>query len=48
MEQIKDIFSKYGKYEFVYQKHQRFKADSKRIQKQDSTLEFLHILHKRI
>ncbi|WP_026944433.1 DNA adenine methylase [Helicobacter rodentium] len=44
--QIQDIFEKYGKYSFVTQKHQRFKADSKRIQKQDSTLEYLHILRK--
>ncbi|MDY5556375.1 hypothetical protein [Helicobacter sp.] len=46
MGQIQDIFEKYGKYSFVTQKHQRFKADSKRIQKQDSTLEYLHILRK--
>lgn len=46
LEQIQEIFEKYGKYSFVAQKHQRFKADSKRIQKQDSTLEYLHILRK--
>lgn len=46
LEQIKSIFEKYGKYSFVTQKHQRFKADSKRIQKQDSTIEYLHILRK--
>ncbi|MDE7175201.1 MAG: DNA adenine methylase [Helicobacter sp.] len=46
LEQIQDIFEKYGKYSFTTQKHQRFKADSKRIQKQDSTLEYLHILRK--
>lgn len=46
LEQIQEIFEKYGKYSFVTQKHQRFKADSKRIQKQDSTLEYLHILRK--
>lgn len=47
LEQIAEIFKKYGKYSFVTQKHQRFKADSKRIQKQDSTLEYLHILQKK-
>lgn len=46
LEQIQAIFEKYGKYSFATQKHQRFKADSNRIQKQDSTLEYLHILHK--
>lgn len=46
LEQIRDILQKYGKYSFATQKHQRFKADSKRIQKQDSTIEYLHILHK--
>ncbi|WP_066388872.1 DNA adenine methylase [Helicobacter himalayensis] len=46
LEQIKSIFEKYGKYSFATQKHQRFKADSKRIQKQDFTIEYLHILRK--
>lgn len=46
LEQIQDILSKYGKYSFKAQSYQRFKADSKRIQKQDSTLEYLHILQK--
>ena len=46
LEQIKVIFEKYGRYSSVKQKHQRFKSDSKRIQKQDSTLEYLHILRK--
>ncbi|WP_334087453.1 DNA adenine methylase [Helicobacter typhlonius] len=46
LEQIQAIFEKYGKYSFATQKHQRFKADSKRIQKQDCTLEYLHILRK--
>lgn len=42
--QIKEIFSKYGKYHFKTQTHQRFKADSSRIHKQDKTTEYLHIL----
>lgn len=46
LDNIKDIFEKYGEYSFVVQKHQRFKADSTRIQKQDYTLEYLHILRK--
>lgn len=44
--QIKEIFSKYGKYHFKTQTHQRFKADSSRIHKQDKTTEYLHILKK--
>lgn len=46
LEQIKEIFNKYGKYSFKTKIHQRFKADSKRIQKQDKTIEYLHILEK--
>ncbi|MGI0439524.1 DNA adenine methylase [Helicobacter himalayensis] len=46
LEEIKGIFEKYGRYSFATQKHQRFKADSSRIQKQDSTIEYLHILRK--
>jgi len=44
--QIQELFSKYGKYNFVFQKHQRFKADSTRVQKQNSIFEYLHILRK--
>lgn len=46
LEKIKEIFSKYGKYSFKTQIHNRFKADSARLHKQDSTLEYLHILEK--
>ncbi|WP_104722449.1 DNA adenine methylase [Helicobacter mesocricetorum] len=46
LEQIRAIFENYGRYSLKSQKHQRFKADSKRIQKQDSTREYLHILQK--
>lgn len=46
LEQIQDILSKYGKYSFKTQIYQRFKADSKRIQKQNFTTEYLHILIK--
>lgn len=44
IEQIKQIFEKYGKYDFKSQVYQRFKADSKRTQKQNKTIEYLHIL----
>lgn len=46
LEQIKEIFSKYGKYRVKSKSHQRFKADSKRVQKQEKTIEYLHILEK--
>lgn len=46
LEQIRAIFEKYGTYSRKSQKHQRFKADSNRAHKQDSTIEYLHILHK--
>lgn len=46
LEQIRAIFEKYGIYSCERQKHQRFKADSNRTHKQDSTIEYLHILHK--
>lgn len=46
LNQIKEILSQYGDYTFHTQHYQRFKADSKRIQKQDKTLETLHVLRK--
>ncbi|ECL6401858.1 DNA adenine methylase [Campylobacter jejuni] len=46
LEQIKQIFEKYGKYDFKSQIYQRFKADSKRICQQNKTIEYLHILEK--
>lgn len=46
LKQIKTLFEKYGKYSLKSQKYQRFKADSKRVQKQDFTIEYLHILQK--
>lgn len=46
LEQIAEILKKYGTYSLKSQKHQRFKADSKRMQKQDFTIEYLHILRK--
>lgn len=46
--EIRSIFEKYGKYDLISQPHQRFKADSSRNHKQDSTIEYLHILKKQI
>lgn len=43
---IRSIFEKYGKYERVFLPYQRFKADSSRIHKKSSTIEYLHILRK--
>lgn len=43
---IKSIMSKYGHYDLAKTKYQRFKADSNRINKADSTVEYLHILEK--
>lgn len=47
LNQIADLFSKYGKYKRVSKNYQRFKADSTRNHKQKSTIEYLHILQKR-
>ncbi|MGJ0158362.1 DNA adenine methylase [Campylobacter coli] len=47
LEQIKQIFEKYGKYDLKSQIYKRFKADSSRICKQDQTIEYLHILEKK-
>ncbi|EPV5561949.1 DNA adenine methylase [Campylobacter jejuni] len=46
LEQIRQIFEKYGKYDLKSQIYQRFKADSKRICQQNKTIEYLHILEK--
>ena len=43
---IKNIMSKYGHYDLAKTKYQRFKADSNRINKFDSTTEYLHILER--
>ena len=43
---IKSIMSKYGHYDLVKTEYQRFKADSSRINKANSTIEYLHILEK--
>ncbi|PAF50691.1 DNA adenine methylase [Helicobacter sp. 13S00477-4] len=46
LDQIESMFRKYGSYNIISQQHQRFKADSSRIHKQHSTIEYLHILKK--
>lgn len=43
-EKIKEIMSKYGDYSIYTQEYRRFKADSNRENKADSTIEYLHCL----
>ncbi|MDP8174478.1 DNA adenine methylase [Phocoenobacter skyensis] len=44
---IQNIMSKYGEYSLEVIDYQRFKADSNRYNKTDTTQEFLHILKKK-
>ncbi len=46
---IKEIMSRYGDYKVFKKKHRRFKADKEenRDYKAESTIEYLHYLHKR-
>ncbi len=48
IDDIRQIMSKYGHYDVVEQRHQRFKADKteRREHKADSTIEYLHILER--
>ena len=46
LEEIKNIFSKYGEYSCYEKKHRRFKADSKRNYTKDYTIEYIHCLKK--
>ena len=46
VEEVKSIMSKYGRYDLAKTDYQRFKADSNRFNKSDSTVEYLHILEK--
>lgn len=46
LDQIKEIFEKYGKYSCKSKIYQRFKTDTKRQYKKDNTIEYLHILEK--
>lgn len=47
IEQIKKIMSKYGDYTLYTQEYRRFKADSNRNNKTNTTIEYLHCLVKR-
>lgn len=47
LQEIENLFTKYGNYKVKSKVYQRFKADSKRVQKQDFTREYLHILEKK-
>lgn len=46
VEDVRNIMSKYGHYDLARTDYQRFKADSNRINKANSTIEYLHILEK--
>ena len=46
LDDVKHIMSKYGKYTIAQTNYSRFKADSKRFNKAESTIEYLHILEK--
>ncbi len=43
---VKKIMQKYGHYDLAQTEYQRFKADSNRFNKADSTVEYLHVLEK--
>lgn len=45
--EVKSLMSKYGRYDLAQTNYQRFKADSNRFNKADSTIEYLHILEKK-
>ncbi|MDR2341803.1 MAG: DNA adenine methylase [Campylobacteraceae bacterium] len=45
-DEIGRIMQKYGRYDLIKKEHQRYKADSKRAYRADSTFEYLHILYK--
>ena len=47
VEDVRNIMSKYGHYDLAQTDYQRFKADSNRLNKADSTIEYLHILEKK-
>jgi adenine-specific DNA-methyltransferase len=49
IDDIRKILKKYGRYDMVKQKYQRFKADKteNRNHKSNHTYEYLHILEKK-
>lgn len=44
VDEVKRIMSKYGQYDLMQTEYHRFKADSNRYNKADSTIEYLHVL----
>lgn len=46
VEDVEKIMQKYGRYDLAQTGYQRFKADSNRFNKTNSTVEYLHILEK--
>jgi len=46
VEEVRKIMQKYGRYDLAQTDYQRFKADSNRFNKAESTVEYLHILEK--
>ena len=46
-EDIRLIMAKYGHYDVAKTNYQRFKADSNRLNRAVSTVEYLHILEKK-
>ena len=44
--EVQRIMQKYGRYDLAQTDYQRFKADSNRFNKAESTVEYLHILEK--
>lgn len=46
LDEIREIFSKFGKYQCFKKEYSRFKADSKRVAKANSTTEYLHFCKK--
>ena len=45
-EEMREIMSKYGKYELLKREYQRYRADKNREYKDTKTYEYLHILKK--
>lgn len=48
IDDVKTIMSKYGKYSLEQTNYQRYKADLGRVNKASSTIEYLHVLEKRM
>lgn len=47
VEFVREIMSKYGHYDMMQTEYKRYKADSNRFNKAESTIEYLHILEKK-